>query len=183
VGTVRIQTASATSSSAGCDSGNMKFEVDDPNLSFGSGAFAAGKTYYGFDDAGAAAQHVTPPPPNATRQMPLMLHTAAHGRSVALVGYYFFTQKCEKSSNDLAFGEFGPPPAAVNRKGTFSEHDHFDYPVGGGYVAHVTTTVQGKFSVRRVHGTLRVDGAVASPAGAIVDHCSTGTVRWLAASK
>ena len=88
--------------------------------------------------------------------------------------------KCQNSTNSVSEPEFGPPPANVKPDGSFTEVDQFDSSLGGGFSGRFTDTVKGRFGGHRVHGSVRVDVAIASSTGAVVDHCTTGDRKWAA---
>lgn len=180
VGTVDIEGVNVANHSIRCGTGRISFEIDDPTLSRGSGAFTRGAAYFGANDAGPTAQGLGNPPFGQQPVWPMLLRTASHGRSVALVTYFFSTTKCQKSSNSISQPEFGPPPANVKRDGSFTEVDRYDAPLGGGFTGHFTDTVNGRFGGHRAHGSVRVDVTVASATGAVVDHCTTGNRKWAA---
>jgi hypothetical protein len=179
VGTVRFRVVGLTDPTLDCDSGNMPFEVDDPALPLGSGAFSPGTEYYGTNDARAPTQA----PPNFGRlnKFPMMLRTASRGRSVALLSYYYQTHECQPIHIRIPVSEVGgPAPTRINRNGSFTERDHFMVDLRGLGIAKFRSTVTGRFGRTRVNGTLRADVAVVASDGTIVLHCSTGNVPWAA---
>jgi hypothetical protein len=179
VGTVRIRVVGLTDPTADCDSGNMAFEVDDPALPLGSGAFSPGTVYYGTNGARAPTQPL--PAFGRLTKYEMMLRTASRGRSVALLAYFFDTRDCHGPDIQYyAASEVGgPAPTRINHHGSFTERDHFIVGVAG-HTDEVTSTVTGRFGTSRVRGTLRADVAVVASDGTIADHCSTGTVPWSA---
>lgn len=179
VGTVRLRVVGVRDPTLDCDSGNMPFEVDDPALSLGSGAFSPGAVYYGTNDARAPTQPL--PGFGRLKKWAMMVRTASRGRSVALLSYYFETQDCEPIHIKVPASEVGgPAPTRINRDGSFTERDHFIFGFAS-YIAHISSTVTGRFGGSRVHGTLRADIAVAAPDGTIVERCSTSNVPWATA--
>jgi len=189
--TVSLRTST---SSGACDTGKLKVEADAPAPHKRAGALARNASYFGTNDSGPFAQKsqsvsCTGPSclftgqgyaPAPVTRWPMMLQTAADGKSVRLFSYIYTTQKCQVASTELSANELGPPPAPIAKNGSFVENDKFDEGVGGGYVAHVTATVHGRFTDKIVRGTLRVDNTIADSSGTVVDHCSTGTVLWAA---
>lgn len=194
IGTVRIQAAGVTNPADRCDTGAVKFQLIAPGPGAGSGAVARATSYFGTNLSGPwtlgsqSARCVGPTCMYSTQgysqapvqDWPMMLRTTPDGRSVALLSYAYTTRTCQSSNTALSANELGPPPAKIAKNGSFTEHDKWDEPVGGGYVAHIVATVRGRFTATAVKGTLEVDHTIASATGTIVDHCNTGVVHWVA---
>ena len=148
------------SSSYRCDTGTVAWQARTSVNRFGRPRPLAGRTYYG----------------NTTQRLPMVLRVSGDGRSVGQQAV-LWDAKCKHNLAGLGRAT-SSPSMPIHADGTFSFTERYTEAYGR-FVAHITSTHEGRFGLSTASGTWRVKVDVRDPrTNAQADSCDSGPLRW-----
>jgi hypothetical protein len=147
-------------SSYKCDTGTVSWQVRTALARFGRPRPMAGHGYYG----------------NTSQRLPVMLRVSRDGRSIGQQAA-LWNAKCKKNVAGLGRAT-SSPLMQIHSDGTFGFTERYTENYGG-FVAHITSTHEGRFGLSTAAGTwrVRVDVRNASTRKQ-ADSCDSGPIRW-----
>ena len=148
-------------SSYKCDTGIVSWQARTSVSRVGRARPVAGHTYYG----------------NTTQRLPVVLRVSPDGRSIVQQAA-LWNAKCKKNLAGLGRAT-SSPTFPIARDGTFSFTERYTENYNG-FVAHITSTHEGRFGLSTATGTWRVRVDVRDGANKAADSCGSGPMRWAA---
>ena len=142
-----------------CDTGTVNWQARTSVPRFGRPHPLAGRAYYG----------------NTTQRLPMVLRVSADGRSVGQQAV-LWNAKCRTNVAGLGRAT-SSPVMPIRADGTFSFTERYTENYGG-FVAHITSSHEGRFGLSSAAGTWRVKVDVRNAAGKPADSCDSGPIRW-----
>jgi hypothetical protein len=142
-----------------CDTGTVSWQVRTSLGRFGQARPLAGHAYFG----------------NTTQRLPMVLRVSRDGRSVGQQAV-LWNAKCKKNIAGLGRAT-SSPPMPIRQDGSFGFTERYTENYGA-FVAHITSTHEGRFGLSTASGTWRVKIAVRDAAGKQSDSCDSGPLRW-----
>ena len=162
VGTGQVVfTFKSGNSSYRCDTGSVSWQARTSVPRFGRPRPLAGRTYYG----------------NTTQRLPVVLRVSADGRSIVEQAT-LWNAKCKKNIAGLGRAT-SSPTFPIGADGTFSFTERYTESYGG-FVAHITSSHEGRFGLSTAAGTWRVRVDVRNSGNKVADSCDSGAMRWAA---